>query len=420
MTKVKLPGEVFTPRNPDVNEAMYIERPALERAFIRAVNGTQHVLIHGESGTGKSWLYKRALHQQGAAMVVANLANASRLGSISKEIESVVAELGKAVHVAYSETKAAEASAFGVAKGSLSHTDNYALPQQDTLERSFRLLRERAGDKTCCLVLDNLETVFQSKKLMSELGEIIVLLDDQRYARHRIKLVIVGVPSGVREYFTRAQNRATVTNRLVELPEVSALDFGQVDRLVRTGFVVELKYKCTEESMIQIVKQVQYVTSGIPQRVHELCLELAYLGEDSRTISDTLLEPAAKAWLQTSLNSVYAAVESMMNERNTVAGRRNQVLFAIGKVQRDEFGYIEIEDLVRQEFPKSTAGRTLNISGLLSDLASRDDALIKRSPKGDRYLFVDPKYRMCLRVMLRKVGDKVDKVEVRQLFDGNA
>jgi len=168
--------------------------------------------------------------------------------------------------------------------------------------------------------------------------------------------------------------------------------------------------------MVSIVQFANFITSGVPQMVHEFCLELAYLGEEAgRRLDESQLEPAALAWLQSSLTSSYTAVESMMNERNTVAGRRNQVLYALGQVAKDEFGYADIEDIVRQEFPDSTADKTLNISGLLSELADRQDSLIKRSPKASSYVFVDPKYRMCLRIMLRNVEERVGKLEIRKL-----
>lgn len=103
-------------------------------------------------------------------MLVANLANASRYGSIAREIEAVTADLSSPVKTSYSETKAAEANAFGFVKGGLSHTGTFQLPQGDPLERSFAALRELAGDKTCCLVLDNLETIFSNEKLIVGAG----------------------------------------------------------------------------------------------------------------------------------------------------------------------------------------------------------------------------------------------------------
>ncbi len=228
------PAEVFTPRNSEVNESMYIARPDLETALERGINGTLHVILHGESGSGKSWLYKQVLNRLDAEAVVANLASAARVGSIVGTIQAAVHHLAKPAKTGYAESKSAEVGAI-VGKGGLTHTDNYVLPEKDALEVCYALMRRSAGTKTCCLVLDNLETIFESEPLMSELGEIVILLDDSRYAQHKIKLVIVGVPSGVREYFSRVQNRMTVSNRLQELPEVAALTKEQVNSLVRTG-----------------------------------------------------------------------------------------------------------------------------------------------------------------------------------------
>jgi DNA replicative helicase MCM subunit Mcm2 (Cdc46/Mcm family) len=51
-----------------------------------ALRGNLHIIIHGESGTGKSWLYKKTFRDAGVQFLVANLANASRLGSIAAEL----------------------------------------------------------------------------------------------------------------------------------------------------------------------------------------------------------------------------------------------------------------------------------------------------------------------------------------------
>jgi hypothetical protein len=48
--------EVFTPRKADVNESMYVARGDLEAALKQRLLGSQHIVIHGESGCGKSWL----------------------------------------------------------------------------------------------------------------------------------------------------------------------------------------------------------------------------------------------------------------------------------------------------------------------------------------------------------------------------
>lgn len=411
----KKPNEIFTPRNPTVNPAMYIERPILERSLRRAMDGSQHILIHGESGCGKTWLYKRILETDGVVLTVANLGNASRLGNIVTEIENSVAELSGGIKTGYKETKEAEISA-GFAKGVLTHEGEYEIPQIDRLERTFRTLRQKSGNRKCCLVLDNLESIFRNKALMSELGDIVLLVDDPRYARYEIKLLIVGVPEGVREYFSRAESRVTVTNRLYEIPEVGSLTFNQIAHFINTGFIQELGCVLAEDTARKLCEFTFFITGGVPQMLHEFCLELAYLAEDSKdAICESMFKPAAAMWLQASLSSSYSAVEEMMNDRTTVAGRRNQVLFALGQVGKDNFNYSDIEDIVRREFPASTAGKTLNISGILSELADRENSLIKRSRKANSYTFVDPKYRMCIRVMLSKSGQSVEKLDIRRI-----
>lgn len=55
----KKPEEVFTPREPKVNANMYIDRPELETPLTSGLNDTKHLILHGESGSGKSWLYKK-------------------------------------------------------------------------------------------------------------------------------------------------------------------------------------------------------------------------------------------------------------------------------------------------------------------------------------------------------------------------
>lgn len=120
------PEDVFTPRSAEVNSNMYISRPALEAAISAALRRNLHMLIHGESGTGKSWLYKSSLIKLGVPYLVANLANASRLGSVAAELQNLIDREQQANKVSYEEEKTAELSTV-VAKGALSHTGQYEI-----------------------------------------------------------------------------------------------------------------------------------------------------------------------------------------------------------------------------------------------------------------------------------------------------
>jgi hypothetical protein len=423
------PEAVWTPRRSEVNSAMYVERPELQQQLNRFLCQNTNILIHGESGSGKSWLYRSVLDKLGAHLAVGNLANASRLGSITAEIKNLLNREQEPKKVGYDETKKAKVSTL-VLGSELEHQGHYQIGELEPFEALVSALRKKVGKKApVVLALDNLEAIRDNDGLMKELANLIILLDDDRYARHNVKLLLVGVPGDVRTYFSQTPNRQTVVNRLSELREVSRLTHYQARELVLRGFKQQLGYNFEFDMEDRIVNHVIWVTDRIPQRIHEYCLELAYLAEDSNyTLHEEHLISADARWLSNSLSNSYSVIEKLMNERETRIGRRNQVLYALGQSIEPEIRYTSIEEIVRREFPASTAGRTLNISGILSELSSDDAALLKRSPKGDSYVFLDPKYRMCLRSMLvfdkeagrvlkRTVEESGERIHVEEVSD---
>ena len=396
------PEQVFTPRAAEVNSDMYIPRPTLEKALQNALRGNLHIVIHGESGTGKSWLYKQSFSRAGVSFVVANLANASRLGSIAAELKNLTDRDGKATKTGYEEEKSAGIDA-GLASAELSHVGQYEIGQMEPFEACLASLRNKAGRNPAVLVFDNLEAAF-TDPLLKELADLIILCDDERYAKYKTKILIVGVPAGIKEYYYKTPHHATVANRLYELPEVSRLSKDECASLVQRGFVEKLKYSV--ENVDRLKSHVAWITDRIPQMVHEYCLEAAFLGEESRSLLDAQIQAADDAWMSKSLYHAYAVAEEHMNERDTKAGRRNQTLYALSLCEGEQFKAPEIETLIRREFPTSTDSTALNVPQTLSQLAATDRPIVRRSPKGDAFTFADPRYRMVLRSMLRKTTDE--------------
>ena len=143
--------------------------------------------------------------------------------------------------------------------------------------------------------------------------------------------------------------------------------------------------------------------------MHEYCLELAFISEETHHITEIDINQADDDWLKKSQYFAYSVVESHMNERDTKAGRRNQTIFALSLCEGEQFKASEVEELLRQEFPESTGGTILNIPQILSQLSKGERPLIRRSPKGDAFAFTDPRYRMVLRAMLKKNEERVEK-----------
>lgn len=400
------PEDVFTPRSAEVNSNMYISRPVLEAAISAALRRNLHMLIHGESGTGKSWLYKSSLIKLGVPYLVANLANASRLGSVVAELQNLIDREQQANKVAYEEEKSAELSAV-MAKGTLSHTGQYEIGKKEPFEACLNFLNNKHGGKQTVLVFDNLEAAF-TEPLLKELADLIILCDDERYSSYKVKILIVGVPSGVKEYYYRTPNHMTVANRLTELPEVARLEKAECDALVERGFVEKLSYKI--DDIVALKTHISWVSDRVPQIIHDYCLELSLICEADKHVTQSKINEANAIWLAGSMQYAYAAIESHMNERETKAARRNQVLYALSLCDGEQFRYTEIEAIVREQFPQSTNQTNLNISAVLSQLSKGDKPLIKRSPKGDAFTFVDPRYRIVLRaVLLKNAQEKVEK-----------
>lgn len=410
-------SEVFTPRRADVNHAMYVKRPELEKELGRALDGTQHLLLYGESGNGKSWLYKNFLENKKVCNVTANCGNASRLGSLTKEILNAAFPAGRKMKDGFSESKSAGAN-LGFADGSFKHGTNYVIEPVEPLLQAFREISRQAGGGQAVVVLENLESIFGNEDLMGEFADIVILLDDSRYSELKIKLLIVGTPAGVLDYFSRTKNQESVANRIFEISKVENLSYDQVLELVTRGFVNELGVDLVLDETMEISKHVHNVTMGVAQRAHEYCEALAYRIEESGDKYDShLLKDSDWNWLCNGLRHSYAVLESNLNSRDTAVSRRNQVLYAIGKLKKPQFLSGDVELIIRREFPDTIPETNMGTGSILSELARGEDAILTRNKKTGLYRVRDPRYVMCIRTVLyRDVATR--KVAKRYFSDG--
>ena len=394
-------NEVFTPRNPDVNKGMYIERPELEKLLYRSVLGGMHSFLFGESGNGKSWMYKKVLSEKRVNYVVANCANASRKNSITDEIYSVCVKSGKSTKTGYKETKKAGLSAVG--KVELSHQGEYVIERQDELLSAFEAHSKKSSGGKSIIVLDNVETIFDNKALMNELSDIIILLDDAEHAKFQVKFLVVGVPSEVLQYFSAVKNPASVGNRIEEIPRITGLSYLQVLDLVERGFKKYLKVDIPDTQKRRLSRHIHDVTLGVPQRIHEYCECLAYELDDNDWIyKQELLDKADEAWLLKGLRECYALIEKHLNSEETLDGRRNQVIYSLGKLATHEIDTGLIGEVIAAEFPNSSPDSNSGIGQVLGFLSKGKNPVIKRITNSNAYTLCDPRYLMCIRLMLYK------------------
>jgi len=395
-------SQVFTPRRHVVNSAMYIQRPMHERELKRSIEGARHTILSGESGSGKSWLYWHVAEVENWQIFTANSAVISLRNSVVEGIAAGILPDGSKELVEYSQKLEGKAEIFGFGGGAEAER-KYSIHKRDLLLKAFESARHQAKNRVALVVIDNLEAIFESPELMAELGNVILLLDDKTYGQFQVKFLLVGVPGDIRDYFQRARNLESVANRLQEAPIVNSLSIKQIHEFVRRGFSDQLKIVIGEIQIKELAEHVEKVTLGIAERMHEYCELLGHRIEDNGwKFESRLLEIADKHYLSDCFLMAYSTVESFMNERRTKTGRRNQVLFALGKISATTFEPAFVEEIVRAEFPKTTSNVALAISQTLSELCEGDTPLLRRQKKGSAHRFADPRYLMCLRLMLKK------------------
>lgn len=71
-----------------------------------------------------------------------------------------------------------------------------------------------------------------------ELSSILMYLDDDEYARYKVRVMLVGTPNNLRDYFSKVDSSQTIINRVQEIPEVSILETEKVKQLANRGFLI--------------------------------------------------------------------------------------------------------------------------------------------------------------------------------------
>jgi len=407
MFKKRKIEKVFTPRNDSVNKKMYILRETLEKDLKRKLRGSKHIIMYGDSGCGKSWLYKKVLDDEKMEYSMINLANAKRLKSITNVFKYAIPEYERYEKTKYTDITNTEAN-IAVVKGKVEHHNMYEIRDEDPLRKYINQVNKGKS----IIVLDNLESIFEYPEYMQELGDILTLLDDENY---KAKFLIVGVPSGVIEYFNNRNLLKTVANRLTELSEVKGLDELQVKEFIKKGFINELDIHIENDEIDRISKHIYWITNGIPQKVQEYCEKLAYMIEDNAWVYDEAdIEKSDKDIVLDNLHKNYLLIARMMNSNETNVGRRNQVLYCLGKINKTVFKVSEVETIVREEFIISTLGKGLNVRLILNELADWSNSFIKT--QGKEYIITDNQYILCIRMMLLKTqNEKIEKIDISNI-----
>jgi hypothetical protein len=401
----KPPHAVFTPKSFEVNNSMYVSRTELETRLIDAFPSNKFIDIHGESGNGKTWLFKKVFADRKIHFEVVNLGNASGGDSLDKAFAVKLGEWG-------AKQKASEAtsSSAGAKPMGMGVEHKYDQTTSFASKSPFHLLveetRRRAGNENrAAIVFDNFEAIVGNPKLVQELAGIILNADDESFAKHDVQLVIVGTPTNLKQTIVQLSRSAPVANRLVEIPEVARMSSEEAGQLMEQGFVSELGLDFEKGlDKTKVFEEISWNTDRIAQHIQELCLLIAQeAGRNGDIISRQVVDQATDRWVKDTLSADLVTIQGSMNARDTRIGRKNQALYALGQCRLEDFKYTDIEAILRKNFNVDNA--TLNISQILSGFADEESPIITRNPKADAWRFVSPKYRMAIRALLKKEAD---------------
>ena len=228
------PDEVFTPRSPSVSQEMHVKRTDLERSLSNAIKGSKNSIVSGESGSGKTWLYKSVFEAEGVTFESVNLSNASLKGPLDVAFKDKIDRLGveSVVEVTKSGTAKIAPSRVGVEKGG---SEKRTIGQKGPFETLLANIRAKSGRSgKAILVYESFEQRIDNEQVFRSVSYTIILLDDDDLSRYNVKLCLVGVPNDIKQYLPRASKNITIiANRVVEVAEVARLSLDEAKSLLR-------------------------------------------------------------------------------------------------------------------------------------------------------------------------------------------
>jgi len=226
------PNHVFTPRDSKVNRDMYVKRQDIESRFTAALQTQHAILIHGESGNGKSWLYKEFFAQNEVFFVVVDL-NTARAEGFDRALQD--AYISEPTDI---KTKASKSFTMGITHVfsiGRAKSEESEVVDVGSFEKLLRAVRQIAEDKRAFIVFDNLEQIVNESEILKRLADCIIRVDNERYAAYGVRLLIVGTPGDLREVIAGHGDSSTLTNRMRTLPEVGRMEDEEARKILASS-----------------------------------------------------------------------------------------------------------------------------------------------------------------------------------------
>lgn len=398
----KKPEEVFTPRAAEVNNLMYINRPVLEAELLTAIRTNYHVVVYGDSGCGKSWLYKHTFKDNNIFYDVIDFSGAKT----ADDVDLIILECLSGYEEYYETDKEEERkTSFNPQNMGAERVERTKFSKAPVSATALLMeaIRNAAKRKRAVLVLENIEHILDNEEVLNQVQRMVLDLDNKDLSKFKVTLCIVGVPAEVRELLTAGNKYQTIANRVVEIPEVNRLSIEGVKLFARRGFEQELDF--TVESADFCYSQIAYMSDRVPQFVHDICLHSALIGEDVLTISPDIIEAASSKWLATNARQNHEFICDCLEGSGQMTTPTARVMYAISKCEKRYFTSEDIDKVQTDIFNKKLDGKKPRSKRILTKLSIGEKRLLKCNENGHVFNLVSPKLRPVLRSCLKLSKD---------------
>ncbi len=420
-------NDVFTPRG-DVKKysGMYINRNNLESSFQNYLHGNFHIVISGESGYGKSWLYEKILHDlKDKGTHTYEIINLTRFPNHRLEKVFEITYNGPVLNTEQTSTEGSSGVKIALtgleASGGVKIATTKELEHPEPQYLNFLLKKINPNpnpNKKTVMVFDDFDARLSDNSAEQATANAMFIRDflyiirgvTETYPDHNVRLVIICTMDAKKKLVAEIAKQSDanhLNNRLRFLEPVSYFNRNEVEEFVIRGFVEKLGVNLDNIVRMLWVNHIYDTTLGVPQAMHEYCLHLAYLCQGNnwhitQQLSETSFLPSAdKAWHDdnTLLQNAKALLRPIIRNRRA---NKHRVLYTLSQIQNEEFERQEVVEKVRYYFrrqfntPSTIDGQ---IQNFLDEFLEGDNPILKKD--ADSYSFANAYYKIWLRLALR-------------------
>lgn len=263
------------------------------------------------------------------------------------------------------------------------------IAKEEIIEQCYALLQKRSNNYSY-IVFDNLERVFNNEQIKEELITLIQCLEDKELNKYKVRYLLVGIPSSLKEFFHSIDYFQPIANRITEITKLNGFSAIELKQFLQDTLLDKLHYDLSSSQLDEIKDYTMLITDGMPLRVQQYLLLLANLIQSNYKAYDKhLLPKAAHELLKGHYSEIETLAEQYFNTPTNKFSRGNQLIFILGKLGHDNVFTIDsLQKLFSKFFPITTNSQDLRISRYLTPLTVGNPPLVKKIDK-NKFRVVD-------------------------------